>query len=429
MLWALVVWGCSGDTTPEAIGVEPGEELAGGETTVWEVSERSFSLSARNLDFERRGPFFTGNSLFNQAWVVAPASTEGRDGLGPVFNARSCSGCHFHDGRGHPPEDGEPMSQALVRLSVPGADGHPAPDPVYGGQLQPFGIPGVPGEGSATLRWVEVPGAYDDGEPWSLRRPELDMTGDLGPFAAGLMTSVRVAPQMIGLGLLEWIDEADLLAVEDPDDADGDGVSGRANRLGDAGRLGRFGWKANQPDLLEQTAGAFLGDMGITTALHPTQDCGAGQSACAAAPTGGEPEADDTALDRVSYYSHFLAVPARRDVAGVIEGKRLFHEAGCAACHVPSWTTGEAAEWPELSEQTIWPYTDLLLHDLGPDLADGRPDGEAGGQEWRTPPLWGIGLVPVVNGHDRLLHDGRARGVAEAILWHGGEAQAARDAF
>jgi CxxC motif-containing protein (DUF1111 family) len=231
------------------------------------------------------------------------------------------------------------------------------------------------------------------------------------------------------------VPEADLLARVDADDADGDGVSGRANQVWDVARgalaLGRFGWKANQPSLAQQTAGAFLGDMGIASSLFPTENCPSVQPECLAAPSGGAPEIDDDKLAAVIFYGRTLAVPGRRDVEDptVLRGKRRFHEAGCASCHVPKWTTGASDPLPELAGQVIWPYTDLLLHDLGEDLADGRPDFLADGREWRTPPLWGLGLLEAVSGHTLLLHDGRARGPAEAILWHGGEAEAAREAF
>jgi CxxC motif-containing protein (DUF1111 family) len=256
-----------------------------------------------------------------------------------------------------------------------------------------------------------------------------------GDLAEGTMISPRVAPQMVGLGLLQAIDEADLLAHADPDDADGDGISGRPNRVWDVGNedfaLGRFGWKANQPRLEQQNSGAFLGDIGITSSLFPTENCSAAQPDCEAAPNGGQPEIDPTHVDKVDFYSKFLAVPARRDFRDpeVRQGEQLFGTLGCATCHVTQFTTGEVDGLPELSNQTIHPYTDLLLHDLGDDLADGRPDYEANGNEWRTPPLWGIGLFKDVNAHTRYLHDGRARNLEEAVLWHAGEAESSTAAF
>jgi CxxC motif-containing protein (DUF1111 family) len=414
---------CGGD---DGDGYEPGEELAGGDTTIFDDTGNAFSGAAANLVDERRDSFFVGNSVFNRNWVIAPSSTIGFDGLGPTFNATSCSTCHFKDGRGRPPEPGEPMKSMLLRLSN---------EPTYGGQLQNASIPGVVAEGRVEIDWEEVAGAYDDGTAYSLRRPTYRFE-DLafGALAADVLTSPRVAPANFGLGLLEAIPDADLLALEDPDDADGDGISGRANHPVDVATgqpaLGRFGWKANQPSIRQQSAGAFNGDVGITSSLFPEQNCPTAQTDCVAAIDGGTPELDANKLDDITYYGQTLAVPARRgaDDAEVLRGKRLFGDAGCRSCHVPRFETG-AHELPELEGQIIFPYTDLLLHDLGPELADGRPDVDADGQEWRTPPLWGIGLVRVVNDHELFLHDGRARGFAEAILWHGGEAEAARDAF
>jgi CxxC motif-containing protein (DUF1111 family) len=425
---------CGGDPA-----YEPGEELSGGDTTVFDSGKNAFSLSARNLKGARRDPFFVGNSLFNRNWVTAPSSTTGIDGLGPTFNASSCSSCHFKDGRGAPPEaEAEPFLGLLLRLSIPGEDAHGGPleEPVYGGQFNHRAILGVPAEGTSSVSYEEVPGAYADGTPYSLRRPTYRLA-DLafGPIDPRVLISPRTAPFMIGLGLLEAVDEQVLLALADEDDADGDGISGRPNLVWDPKtgrtRLGRFGWKANQPGLEQQNAGAFVGDLGITSPMFPAENCPSAQAACAAAPSGGAPEVDQEKLDEVTYYSRLLAVPARRDfeVPEVLRGREQFRDAGCAACHTPVLETGSLDGFPELEGQTIRPFTDLLLHDLGDDLADGRPDFLASGREWRTPPLWGIGLVGVVNGHTLLLHDGRARGVAEAILWHGGEAEPAREAF
>jgi CxxC motif-containing protein (DUF1111 family) len=240
---------------------------------------------------------------------------------------------------------------------------------------------------------------------------------------------------MIGLGLLELVSEWDIFALADRRDVDGDGVSGRPNLVWDetqqAMRLGRFGWKANQPNLTQQTAAALIGDLGITSSYFPAQNCTAAQTQCQAAVAGGEPEISDATLASLVLYTQTLAVPARRawDNPEVLRGKALFAAANCTACHVETLSTRAGGEIPELSGQVIHPYTDLLLHDMGEDLADGRPDFLATGSEWRTPPLWGIGLVKTVNQHTRFLHDGRAHDLAEAVLWHGGEGSASREAF
>lgn len=418
--------------------LEEGEEFSGGETTVFENSERAFSLAARNLTSLRQEEFLVGDSFFDQNWVIAPSSTTSRDGLGPLFNARSCSGCHSKDGRGKPPLPGDIPLSMLFRLSVPGTTEHggPVPEPNYGLQLNAQAILGLVPEGNVNITGEEMPGQFADGTAYSLSKPNYEFFdlafGDLQPDA---LFSPRVAPQIPGLGLLAAIPESDLLANADENDADGDGISGRPNYVWDAlnGRtaMGRFGWKANQATLHQQVAGAFLGDIGITSSLFPDTNCTEAQTDCLAAPSGGEPEISDTILQAVVFYSNTLAVPARRDWDDltVLTGKKLFNEARCTQCHVAKYVTGDLEGFPELSRQTIRPYTDLLLHDMGPGLADNRPDFEADGNEWRTPPLWGVGLVPKVNGHSNYLHDGRARNLTEAVLWHGGEAEASKESF
>jgi CxxC motif-containing protein (DUF1111 family) len=417
----------------------PARVYAGGSAgTVFVDTDGAFSLPFPILkgDTERR--FFRGRALFRDTWVIAPASTETRDGLGPVFNARSCFACHAGDGRGRPPEDGGALKEGVLRISIPGANAHGGPlaDPSYGTQLQPLGVPGVPAEGQAVVRWEAVPGQLGDGTPYELRRPILELDAlALGPTDPAILTSLRVAPMMQGLGLLESVDEATIVNMADPDDLDGDGISGRVNRVWDVKKgqpiLGRFGWKANQPSIEQQTAGAFNGDLGITSSLFPATPCTEANTACMNAPDGGQPELLEVILDDVTFYARTLAVPTPRgaDDAVVIRGEKLFGDLGCAGCHVPSLSTGSRGIVDGVADETIWPYSDLLLHDLGEGLADGRADFEAGPSEWRTPPLWGLGMLEKVNGHRYLLHDGRARGFEEAILWHGGEGSAAMEAY
>ncbi len=419
--------------------LEKGEELSGGQATVFDTTPNAFSQPVPGLEREQELLFFVGNSFFNQNWVTAPASTTARDGLGPFFNARSCASCHFKDGRGRPPSvEGETPTGFLLRLSVPGSGPHgaPLPEPTYGGQLQDQALMGLTPEAALSITYEETPFTLPDGAVVNLRRPIYSFTnlayGDMHPET---LVSPRIANQMIGVGLLEAVPEETILALADPDDADGDGISGRPNLVWDAlngeQALGRFGWKANEPSVLQQTAGAFLGDIGITTPLFTQENCTDAAPDCRTAVTGGAPEIDPDDFLKVVLYASALAVPARRDWDDptVLQGKALFNETGCTACHTPLLATGEHPTIPALSHQTIRPYTDLLLHDMGEGLADGRPDFQASGSEWRTPPLWGIGLIETVNGHTTFLHDGRARNLLEAILWHGGEAEAARDAF
>ena len=412
------------------------DERLGGDTTAFSKGKNAFELSARNLDTPLRRAFEVGDSFFNQNWVTAPASTKARDGLGPTMNARSCSSCHSHDGRGRPPEHpDDPARGLLLRLSVPGPDG-PVDEPVYGGQLQDRSTLDVPIEGRIKIVYEEVAGTYPDGTRFNLRQPVYNIEDpQFGPIHPEVMMSPRVAPANIGMGLLEAIPGEAILGLADPEDADADGISGRANYVWDVRNdkltLGRFGWKANQPTVEQQVAGAFLGDIGITSGLFLEENCPASQSVCAQAPNGGVPEISDSRLEKVTIYTQTLAVPAMRNAEDkeVKQGARLFVQSQCSVCHTPRHETGDTHPLEPLRGQVIYPYTDLLLHDMGEGLADNRPDGLATGTEWRTPPLWGIGLVETVNGHTMFLHDGRARSLEEAILWHDGEASGSRDKF
>lgn len=420
--------------------------MTGGDTTVHSTGANAFSLPAANLSFEQRLDFSVGNSFFRNPWIPAPATTTARDGLGPMFNTNACQSCHIKDGRGHLPESAAYNAVSmLVRLSIPADDSITAdflarngvvPEPTYGGQFQDASIPGTQPEGHVGIKFTEYSHRLSDGTEVVLRRPEPVFSrlsaGDMHPDT---LVSVRVAPAMIGLGLLEAVSEADILAWADAEDADGDGISGRPNRVWEVATqtqtLGRFGWKAGQPSLRQQSAGAFNGDMGLTTDLFGTENCSPRQTVCAEMANGGDPEVRPELLDAVTFYARHLAVPAQRghDRAEVQQGEVLFNDSGCAGCHRPTLTTGALPDRPALSNQTFHPFTDLLLHDMGPGLADNRPEFVANGREWRTPPLWGIGLVPTVNGHQQLLHDGRATSVFDAILWHDGEAKASREAF
>jgi CxxC motif-containing protein (DUF1111 family) len=428
------------------------EKMQSGATTTPKVGDaNALSHPSANLDFEDQQKFLLGNGLFRKDWVTAPSSTLASDGLGPLFNARACQACHIKDGRGHAPLTvGGDATSLLVRLSVE-ADAErakliaagtlpAAPDPVYGLQLQDNAAAGLAPEGRVRIDYEDVPVALAGGETAMLRKPTLSIgKPGFGPLPDRLMMSARVAPAMSGMGLLEAIHEADLLANADPDDVDGDGISGRVNMVGDGKgglAIGRFGWKAIQPTVEMQTAHAFSGDMGLSTPVLPQHwgECSEGQAPCRDMPDGaqadmGGQEVPGDLLDLVVFYSKNLAVPARRgyDDAQVLKGKQVFQEAGCASCHVPKYVTSRKADHPAQRFQLIWPYTDLLLHDMGDGLADHRPEGQADGREWRTPPLWGIGLASQVSAEAGFLHDGRARTLLEAVLWHGGEAQGARD--
>ena len=428
------------------LAAQDSAKLGGDTTLVLTRSSRLdrgvFSRPARNLSLTRQGDFFAGNSFFQGAWVTAPSSTTARDGLGPLFNTMSCQSCHVRDGRGRPPENDDPMLSMLVRISVspatdPGKEEKRfllrhgvIPEPTYGSQIQNRAIKDVKPEAKVLIKWKEIEGAFADGEKYRLREPNYQI-GQLnyGPIHEQTLLSPRVAPSLIGVGLLDAVSIESLKALADPEDKNGDGISGRLNQVWDVSKqktvAGRFGWKAEQPTARQQVAAAFHGDIGITTTLYPHNPLTKAQQKLIKVPDGGSPELSDEILDLVTFYCKTLAVPSQRnhDSKAVLHGKELFYRANCHTCHVPKLVTGNDPKFPELSNQTIHPFTDLLLHDMGEGLADHRPAFEANGREWRTPPLWGIGLVFRVNRHTYFLHDGRARNVEEAILWHGGEAE------
>ncbi|MDS9468829.1 di-heme oxidoredictase family protein [Paracoccus sp. MBLB3053] len=428
------------------------QKTGGAATTRYLDTADAFSQFSANMPFESELKFKVGNGIFRKLWVGAPSSTKGSDGLGPLYNARSCQNCHIKDGRGHLPENPDDSRvSALLRLSIPGGGGQllipdyipTMPEPVYGGQLQDLALEGYLAEGSIEIEWSAFPVTLADGSVVELRKPLFRIEGyRYGAPQDGLMMSPRVTPQMIGLGLLESVPAADILALADPGDSDGDGISGRPNIVwsDEFGRplLGRFGLKAGKPTIREQSAKAFADDMGLSTPLFPgpSGECTPVQADCLNATAGQEPgirdglEVDGQALDLVTFYARNLAVPERRnlDDPAVLRGKEIAYSIGCTSCHNPKFVTHRLNGQVEQSFQLIWPYTDMLLHDMGDGLADNRPESRATGREWRTAPLWGITLNRQVTGVENYLHDGRARSLIEAILWHGGEAQAARDA-
>ena len=482
------------------------ERFPGGAATTSLSNDEAFGQSptAVQQDFSADANFKSGNQIFRND----------HEGEGPLLNARTCQGCHIKDGRGIvPPDPDTPMESMVVRVGR-GVDsaGAVIPDPNYGVQVQTFGLASFTGgdvgaglsafgggeedaigEAYALIEWETVAGAYADGETFTLRRPVLKVRElSYGDFAEDIRFSARVAPQLIGLGLLGAVPEADIRGLADPDDDDGDGISGRVNTVRDptteTTRLGRFGPKAGTASLLHQTVNAYRADIGVTSRFAAEEACTEMQASCRRAallepdPHPGNVDIPDVELALVEFYLRLLAVPERRgfieegDVweEDVQQGRTLFFEAGCEQCHQYRHTTGTAngsvlgavelnTLFPDappidvLSQQTIFPYTDLLLHDMGGScgqveretadggscaanenctwtlrctgLADGKPEGNASGSEWRTAPLWGLGLAKVVNERATFLHDGRARTIAEAILWHGGEAQRSQENF
>ncbi|WP_229203343.1 di-heme oxidoreductase family protein [Dyadobacter jejuensis] len=440
LIVAFLLFQCKSQSEQTSPAVDLYEEYSGGqEGTVFDAGVNAFGNSLINLNSDEVTRFVIGNSFNRNNWVTAPSSTSARDGLGPLFNATSCSSCHLLDGRGKPTDDNGAINQALLfRLSVPGVGPHggPMPHPIYGDQFSPRAIAGVLAEGDVTVTYTNITGSYPDGTPYSLQKPTYSFKNLNYGDISDAMVSPRIAPVMAGVGLLEAVSDADILSRVDENDTNADGISGKANYVWDAQLqrkvLGKFGWKANQPTVAQQVGGAFSGDMGITSSMFPTENISPNQlGRLGALPNGGEPEIEDAIFDDVVFYIKTLAVPARRDWKNetIVEGKKLFMTAQCNGCHVASLTTGSSSDMTLLNKQAIKPYTDLLLHDMGDGLADGRPDFDATGSEWRTAPLWGIGLVQAVNKHTQFLHDGRARNIEEAILWHGGEAEKSKTAF
>ncbi len=428
-----ILFGCDSEQPTEIIKfktpIDSTSALSGGDTTIFDASSHAFSIPTPNLSAAALEKHLDGDVEFEAVFVTAPAVVN--PGLGPIYNNVSCINCHSRDGRGRPPSADEALVSLLLRLSLPKtenvADGKPPiPVPGYGKQLNNRAIVGTPAEGTVKIEYSEKPLTTKDGTRVHLRYPNYTITDTYHPLPEDVEVSPRVAPVVFGLGLLEAIPEKTILTYADEADVNGDGISGKPNYVWDVVQkryaLGRFGWKANQPTLLQQVASAYHDDMGLTTSLFLIENS-AGQPQLSKNST--TPEVSDEILDVVTFYVQTLAVPARRNVDNpqVMHGEQLFAQAQCAKCHIPTLRTGVLPGIPSVSNQTIHPYTDLLLHDMGPGLADNRPDFHASGTEWRTPPLWGIGLVQTVNGHTNFLHDGRARNLMEAILWHGGEAE------
>lgn len=409
----------------EEIQNDASEEFPGGATTYNNIFSGSFEQPSSNLDNAGILQHAAGDAEFGNKFVTSPAVIN--PGLGPIFNHVSCESCHPKNGKSPQPFSGADLKGLLFRLSIPGTDAHGGPTdaPGFGTQLQTKAIVGKDLEAQVQLTFSETIYTFDDGTPYILRKPFYTLTDPYIAIPSNLLVSPRIGAQVIGLGLLEAINESVLLAKEDINDANGDGISGKANRVWNPvtkrTEMGRFGWKANVPTLLIQSAGALQQDIGITSFVFPTESS-FGQSQYDN--LHDDPEIDSQSLADMTFYTQSLAVPKRRDFkdANVLNGKQIFFKIGCDKCHTQKYVTGSNA-YAFLSNQTIYPYTDLLLHDMGEDLADNRPDFLATGTEWRTPPLWGIGLTPLVNGHSNLLHDGRARNTLEAIMWHGGEAE------
>jgi CxxC motif-containing protein (DUF1111 family) len=422
LLWfAMLPWAC--------VAIADQQALLTTEPRTAEAYTRPYS---NLLDPASLKTFQEGRTLFRQVWTI-----DGEDqrftGLGPLYNRFSCVACHLGNGRGFAPNGpAQTMKTMLVRLSVPDQQQGAVPHPLYGDQLNEFGIPGIAGEGVAQIDYQSMTVTLADGEEVILRQPELRFTElAYGPME-NVLTSARIAPAVFGLGLLDNIPDEEILRQAQRHKPKG--IAGRPNKVWDIAQqkmvIGKFGWKANVPNLRQQIANAFHGDLGITSSLFATANCTLAQPVCLAISELKKPELTNQQLDEIQFYLSALSVPQPAASTQALQrGGALFKRAQCIECHTDQLRTGQQANLALLNQRTIQPYTDLLLHDMGEGLADHRPDFSATGREWRTPPLWGIGLAKQVHPEAGFLHDGRARTLQEAILWHGGEAETAKEYF
>jgi CxxC motif-containing protein (DUF1111 family) len=407
------------------------DRLSGGVETIFNATSHAFSQMFTGMGTYDNYVHSLGDDVFSRNFVSAPAPIN--SGLGPLYNNVSCISCHHNDGIGLPTA-GELQSSLLVRISQPGTDanGGPLAVPGYGLQLQDKSTFGKLPECKVNISYTYNVYSFDDGTTYELRAPTYTLSNLYTPIASSYMLSPRLAPPMIGLGLLETIPESQIVAGADPNDTNGDGIKGRANYVYDVNTrtkmLGRFGWKANTATVITQVVSAFNQDMGLTTSILPVENS-FGQPQYDG--LKDDPEVADTIVNAVKFYAQTLCVPARRNTtdATVKRGQQLFALGKCVSCHKETFTTGVDVSRPYLSSQVIHPYTDMLVHDMGAGLADNRPDYLAGGQDWRTAPLWGLGLFETINSPGYYLHDGRARSLTEAIMWHGGEAAASQAYF
>jgi len=424
--------------------------FSGGETTNITNNKNSFSLEAKNLPEHLRVDFLVGDALFERIWEDSKfTSNIARDGLGPFFSSQSCEGCHINDGRGHLPEETYMDMDSISIVIHLGKDKNDLdtgskniPDGNYGSQISEFAVEGVLKEADINFKYDYSIGAFNNGMIYELRKPKISLSNlNYGNIDKDTEFSARVAQPLIGLGLIESIDIEDIMKNEDEFDLDNDGISGKANKVWDdvnqKEELGRFGWKASQPSIYQQVADALFNDMGLSNPLYTNpSNCGESQIDCLNAINGNSIEHDNLEvsnqqLELITFYSQQLGVPARRDIddEDVIAGKKLFFELSCNSCHMEKFKTGSHSDHKNLKHQVIYPYSDFLLHDMGDGLSDDIPEYLASGNEWRTTPLWGLGLTETVSGRETYLHDGRARNLTEAILWHGGEANSAREQF
>jgi CxxC motif-containing protein (DUF1111 family) len=413
-----------------------------------------YSKPIKGIDVEDKLDFKIGEGVFQKFWVPSPSSTTASDGLGPLHNTRSCNSCHLNNGRGHAPEadvNGASIPSFLIRIG----QSYKQPSPVadfmypnlgdkfYGKQLQGHSAQNVLPEGDYYLSYETRSEALADGTRVELRKPHLHWsTLNYGPFEKNTGFTMLVSPALVGMGLLDNIPNDTIIENSDPDDKNNDGISGRVSWVPSNGGkekiIGRFGYKASAPSVTAQNQAAFNTDLGLSTPLNPAAsgDCTELQKECIKSPNGNSKHLDNLEVDKqqtrlVDLFVSLSSPPSMRNLSEstFLEGKEIFDNGGCASCHIPKMETGKNSSFTALNNRTFYPFTDMLLHDMGPELASGFPIFSAMPNEWRTAPLWGIGLSEKVSGRAGFLHDGRARTIEEAILWHGGEAKTSQQFY
>jgi len=385
------------------------------------------------LDARAQARFDLGHAVLNTQWVPAGTSGAGRrDGLGPFFNADSCDECHNEGARGRGPlRDGPPPPSIVVKLLSRRASskGEPTGDPVYGHVLNTAALEGLRPEGTVIVRYRVLHGRYPDGEPFELRAPHYELRNlRYGPLDGQTIVQPRIAPQLFGIGLLEAVPQS---AIVEPAARGSASAAVTWHRFQGRLRPGRFDWQNTAVSVRDQTTQAFAREMGLTSWDQPHDDCTRAEKDCLAQPNGGSPEVSSELLDAVVFFESELAVPTSPRRAGpeAAAGPALFEALGCADCHRPALPVMLRGRGGAPRSGFIAPYTDLRLHDLGADLADALVSGAAVPSRWRTAPLWGLGYRLAHERFPTFLHDGRARTVEEAILWHGGEAGLTREKF
>lgn len=425
----VAVWGCK--KTVEFSEALLDERLSADVVTVFDESMGAYGHEIPGLSPSQQYMHDLGDKFFGQTFVTAPAIKYG--GLGPIFNNVSCDRCHVNEGRGFPLGEKPGFQSTFLKVAVDGVDEHGGtlPVPGFGIQIQDQAIAGIQPEANLNVQWNYTDITLADGTVIQLRKPQVSIVSSYILFPSNAQMSLRMARPNFGMGLIEAIDENSILKNQDEFDANSDGISGVANYVynpvSKSKTMGKIGWKAGVANIKTQVAKAFNEDIGVTSNLFPYKNAH-GQSQMKNFPSNYPVDVHDTIIEAITFYMRSLSVPARRNLSqiDVIQGKQIFQNVGCNKCHVQYQTTKVDVTFPQISNLVIQPFTDLLLHNMGPGLADDISEYKASGAEWRTPPLWGISLSKKVNGNQFFLHDGRARNFLEAILWHSGEAEFAK---